>query len=1073
MKSATSSTSDATSRFADKKLPLWGLSWDGQQRDALSGSVFAAALQGVLGAWCGLLTLIGVFAVRSRSLLSGLWELQSGLLGLAPLWLLLSAGAGAGGGLSAWLLLSSRLAPSRRAQAARMWLFALVFVFGAVVGYGVGGGRHLPDLTTRAAFALCVGCLGAVLSYLSFPWLGRLLRSPRGRVLTATSWLLLAVAAEVLNHGVLVRLYLAFHVGLSVLTLALSGAAWVFIWGSKGSRAAQGATLGLLVLAAGAALPASRMIRGFDNFRMATLQACPSLGWGVELAARLAPPEPIDPHLALMPLGARRPRSGIDFRGHDILLISIDALRADHLGAYGYGRATSPAMDALARSGVRFDAAYAPTPHTSYSVTSLLSGKYMRPLLSQGAGQDSELWAGLLSTYGYKTAAFYPPAVFFIDTPRFESFRARRLDFEYAKVEFAEGEKRLAQLDAYLARAPRESNVFLWVHLFGPHEPYEKDPRFDWGDRDIDRYDSEIRAADETVGQLVARVRARDPQAVVLLTADHGEEFGDHGGRYHGTTVYDEQVRVPLIIAGPGVEKGLAVSQPVQTIDLLPTVLGGLDVPPAARLRGRDLRPLLGEPVGVASDQGRAVAETDTHTLLAQGKYRLVCHRRSGACQLFDIVSDPGQKRDVANEHPQVTSSMRDLARSIAASHGRFESEGLREEGKGWPPPILLAMSGNAEVAPQLSQLLDDADAKIRAKAAELLFSIASESQAPALRLALKREEHDVARNWIALTLTSLGQGAPLVVELLHGSDPNMRRWAALALAEQGDRAGLSVLLSWWQERSELEHALAVRILGALGKLGDKRAVPGLLGALEDVRLRPAIAQALALIGDKDAVPLLSAALQEERYHPARNALADALLRLGAGSSLVLPLRHFLGVPDPMPRGLEIALEAGILDEVGGPQEADRARLTQLSSSAVTVSLVVPGGKKASRVQFVALARSLSNSSAAVFVQPHLSSARPAGEGPRFRDQPQVDPARALKIELPADSEKSSDFRQVHAVLPQEFSAKPGFPLSLAVYAPEGVEIRALAVVPVRDEIPPPPPEAWEQEKRPARSDEP
>src|SRR5690606_21496914 len=113
----------------------------------------------------------------------------------------------------------------------------------------------------------------------------------------------------------------------------------------------------------------------------------------------------------------------------------------------------------------------------SYSVTSLMTGKYMRPLLLQGAGQDSDTWAGLLRTYGYRTAAFYPPAIFFIDTDRFDSFKQRGLDFEYQKVEFAEGEKRLSQVQGYLERqAQNAERLFLWVHFFGPHEPYVKQP---------------------------------------------------------------------------------------------------------------------------------------------------------------------------------------------------------------------------------------------------------------------------------------------------------------------------------------------------------------------------------------------------------------------------------------------------------------------------------------------------------------------------------------------------------------------------------------------------------------------
>src|SRR6185503_12427125 len=112
-------------------------------------------------------------------------------------------------------------------------------------------------------------------------------------------------------------------------------------------------------------------------------------------------------------------------------------------------------------------------------------------------------------------------------------------------------------------------------------------------DRDVDRYDAEIAAADAGLGAVVATVRERRPNAVVIVAADHGEEFAEHGGRYHGTTVYEEQVRVPLVVSAPGLLPPHRVSAPVQLVDLLPTVLAGLQIPRPARVRGADLGPLL------------------------------------------------------------------------------------------------------------------------------------------------------------------------------------------------------------------------------------------------------------------------------------------------------------------------------------------------------------------------------------------------------------------------------------------------------------------------------------------------
>src|SRR4029079_11151819 len=107
-----------------------------------------------------------------------------------------------------------------------------------------------------------------------------------------------------------------------------------------------------------------------------------------------------------------------------------------------------------------------------------------------------------------------------------------------------------------------------------------------------DRYDGEIAYADAALGKLLAMIEARHPGAIVIVTADHGEEFDDHGGRYHGSSLYEEQIRVPLVIAVPGVAPRV-VSGPVELIDIAPTILGLLDIPIPSRMRGEALGPWL------------------------------------------------------------------------------------------------------------------------------------------------------------------------------------------------------------------------------------------------------------------------------------------------------------------------------------------------------------------------------------------------------------------------------------------------------------------------------------------------
>lgn len=1031
-----------------------------------------AATRGVLGAWLWLVLLWIALVSLEGSQIASMWELQTGTLGLLPAWLLVFAPAGVLGGIAGALLEPNpeRGAPTRLRS--RSILCAGVALFGFGIAWGVGGGRHLANLESRGGFALVVTLLAGASCFLGTKICRRVLLHTHGRMLVLAGFGATALFAELANNLLLVRLYPAFHLGLSVLAGALAGA--IFQLASPARAPSRPSFKRVfpwlaLLLAAVVLVPASRVVSGFDNFRWMVTENSATLGFGVEAAAMLAPPPPLDKDLSALPLGSHRPTGDVDFRGRDIVLISIDALRADHLGAYGYDRPTSPAIDALAKEGVTFEASYAPTPHTSYSISSLMTGKYMRPLLLQGAGEDSELWAGLLQTYDYRTAGFYPPAVFFIDTPRFEQFKQKELGFEYAKVEFAEGPKRQGQIQGYLKTVPKDRRVFLWAHLFGPHEPYEQHPDYNFGTRDIDLYDSEIRAADESVRAIVAMARERDPHVLIILTADHGEEFGDHGGRYHGTSVFDEQVRVPLILAGAGLPEGRRIKEPVQTIDLLPTVLSGLRIPIPPRVRGRDLSALLAKKPAEAG-AGRAVAETDDYTLLAENNLRLICQRRSGACQLYDVAADPKQERDIANKQLEAADRMRTTARSIAETHGQYESQGLRAQGKGWPTAILLGISGNAEIAPALAQLLDDADVTIRRKAAELLFDLAQPGQAASLRLAMTREEDSDARAWIALTLTRLGQGAPLVFELLSGAQPQLKRMAALALAEQGNDAGEMVLVSWWISKEPPDFAMSLKVLDALASIKSKKAVPFLISSLDSVRLRPYIARTLAAIGDKDAKPHLAAYLNKERYHSARAMLAEALVDLGADDELIVPLRRFLGVPDRMNGGLDLALRAGILADVGGPKDADRKLLAQLSDSGVKVSMVVPpGGEKGSAVRLVIRARTRSGAEATVLVQPSAPRI-PLKKGEvRARNQPAFDES-AFRMIIPARESTPQvshevPWTEIASSLPAEFGAQAGHHLALEVFAPSDVEISAIAAVPLRQDLPPPPPEPWKADQ--------
>ncbi|MCC6898704.1 MAG: sulfatase-like hydrolase/transferase [Polyangiaceae bacterium] len=989
-----------------------------------------------------------VLATQRRSI-SGVWEAQWGLIYLAPVSLLFAAGAG----LTGAALLAMAARGERRD--ARLTLALLVAGLTGLVAWGVGGGRLLESLPRRGGFALGVGLGASVAVYLLAPRLsGWIRRRPQPTALAA---LALIVVCEGVNHWVLVRLYPAFHLALAALALMLAPALALAWPASERRRTPWGVAivvLGLVSLALVAQPAAARLAR-FDNFRLVLIERAPIAGQAVALSARLAPPPPLADEGIDTPLAPSSGGRTVDFRDRDLLLITVDALRADHVGAYGYGRKTTPEIDALAESGALFTHAYAPTPHTSYSVTSLMTGKYMRPLLLQGAGADSDTWASLMRTYSRKTAAFYPPAVFFIDTERFAPFRDAFLGFEYRKVEFLEGKGRVEQFAGYLAEAGHEQRLFLWVHLFGPHEPYEAHAGHDFGSRDVDRYDAEVRAADETVGALARRFREGRPGGVVIVTADHGEEFGDHGGRYHGTTVYEEQVRVPLVVSAPGVVAPRKIGEVVQTIDLLPTVLAALDIPAPPRLRGRDLGPLLAgqRPSGA----GLALSETEEQALLAEGPWRLICQRKLGACQLFDALADPTQTVDRSGDEAARFRELRARLRELGASHGRYEVKGLRAEGKGWPQAVLRGISGDGDAADELVPLLDDADVAIRRKAAEILFELRRPETAPSLRLALGRDEDIEVRRWAALALTRLDQGAPLVFELERSDEVRWKRLASLALAESGDKRGEAALVAWWKDTAARDHGRSRELLEAFARIRSKDAVWPLVQSLDDVRLRPFIAAALARIGDEAARVPLARALAAERYQGARVAIAQALVDLGAEAEMAEPLLRFLGVPDPLPGGLDLARRAGILQNVGGPEAKDLARLTKQSPLGARLELVVPRGGNGRGVR-VLIRGGAQGRAGSVHIGAPLENVKYDRKGMPVKDRklPQIHPTNRVTLEL-----APGPAREAHVVLPESLGAKAGRPLTLVVFSEGHVAVEAIAVVPLADELPPPAPKPW------------
>jgi len=289
----------------------------------------------------------------------------------------------------------------------------------------------------------------------------------------------------------------------------------------------------------------------------------------------------------LLTVGACRSEHSGPF---NVLLVTVDTLRVDRLHHAGNPRPTSPALDALAAEAVVFRDSYSVSGWTLPSVASLLTGRY--PKDHTATDFRFPMDAGLptlpeiLRLSGYHTRAVVSH---FMLNP-INGF-ARGFDVFDSSV-LSKGsphDTTTSKEVTDLALAGiRDSNEpwFIWVHYFDPHFVYNKQPGFQVFGRDVlDRYDQEIGFTDHQIGRLLDEVQAE--RTIVIFTADHGEEFDDHGGQYH-YTLYDEVMRTPFLVRAPFLEPGVRDGM-VEQIDLVPTLLTMLNISTGAEMPGRDL----------------------------------------------------------------------------------------------------------------------------------------------------------------------------------------------------------------------------------------------------------------------------------------------------------------------------------------------------------------------------------------------------------------------------------------------------------------------------------------------------
>ncbi|HWP67334.1 MAG TPA: sulfatase [Candidatus Limnocylindria bacterium] len=419
-----------------------------------------------------------------------------------------------------------------------------------------------------------------------------------------------------------------------------------------------------------------------------------------------------DGDASIRPSGIDVPLDGVDqdcdgrdaTRGSNVVLITVDTVRARNLGAYGYSRDTSPNIDALAASGATFLQAYSSSSWTVPSLATLLTSaqpaQHRTVLARSSLPETLPVLPELVKQAGYDTAVFIQSAY-----PLLTMGFARGFDLLEKPAVY-----KTPQILEWL-RDHRDRPFFLWVHYSEPHTPYYPSPRFDrffvpegvkdrpdipgyWKHEECRRrytedpetarlrmgfYDARIRESDEKIGMILRQLDALDltRKTLVVLTADHGEEFFEHGGCDHGQTLYDEVLHIPLLIRHPAlVPAGVRVPQQVRMMDIAPTVLDALELPIPDAFMGRSLLPLAREserhdrPVlgGFLSNSERAVVIRHAGFKYVWSPQRSALRQNDGRHveELYDLRVDPHERHNLAPAgHPRLRSFRRKAERWV------------------------------------------------------------------------------------------------------------------------------------------------------------------------------------------------------------------------------------------------------------------------------------------------------------------------------------------------------------------------------------------------------------------------
>lgn len=611
----------------------------------------------------------------------------------------------------------------------------------------------------------------------------------------------------------------------------------------------------------------------------------------------------------------------------NLLFITLDTLRADRIGSYGYANASTPTLDALAARGVRFANAQAAVPLTGPSHATIFTGTYppvhgVRDNVAFTLAARHETLAERLKRRGYRTAAFvaaYPVAQAFGLGQGFDEFHE---NFHEVPIP-GQGAERPAnevadEVIAWLAK-PATGPFFAWVHFYDPHAPYT--PPQPYRERFQERlYDGEIAFADAQLGRILDALKAagRDQDTLVVAMADHGESLGEHGEQTHAMLIYEAALHVPMILAGPGVPVGRVVADRVGAVDVLPTVVGLLGGTPPAELPGRDLRPAL-EGQAVAEDAlyaeslfGRLNCRWSSLRAMTQGDWKLI---EGSQNELYNLADDPEERRDRSGDEPERAGKLR---RQLASALARMAPEGDTARPVALSPDqeqrlrsLGYISGGSAGGALDQTGLPDP---RTHVHLYERIQSL-SQARAPAIDAAIGElaaiAESDAGNPYAQFSLANLAYR--------HGRLALADKAFARTMELDPDRPGMRV-----------NYGRLLRELGRLPESEKHLRIAAEQTGAADVRTRASLAETLIAAGKKDeAEALLAAALAREANHvDVLRALGRLRVAQGRPQEGIPYLEKGASGRDPEP-WIEIARVRIQLGEAAPALEAARQALSR------------------------------------------------------------------------------------------------------------------------------------------------